>query len=266
MAKRAPEATICLLSALARHDLTDVIPARQDIALPRDRWHPRLSAVVQWHIFEAATFDIGRTTVPVDETTTSACTTRPGPSWTPTAYGTRPARRSPTRRDADGYAAAANQRSFSRSHELSRGDVSTAARPRGTPMTAVRTPPPTRVTLAGSRILGAGSNAKAGTPGARGKGRALKTSYRWTSTRSWNPSSCSPTGCSAPLIRARHRSGPGRPAEPHPDYRSQPRVPSRLGVLRAAKEAPLGGSTAGLVDHLLVLVVEQLLEGAGGAW
>ena len=27
VAKRAPEATICLLSALARHDLTDAIPA-----------------------------------------------------------------------------------------------------------------------------------------------------------------------------------------------------------------------------------------------
>src|SRR5450759_5028537 len=36
VAKRAPEATIYLLSALARHDLTDAIPARQDIALPRD--------------------------------------------------------------------------------------------------------------------------------------------------------------------------------------------------------------------------------------
>jgi predicted transcriptional regulator of viral defense system len=70
VATRAPEATICLLSALARHDLTDAIPARHDIALPRDKWHPRLSGVIQWHSFEAATFDIGRTTVPVDDTTT----------------------------------------------------------------------------------------------------------------------------------------------------------------------------------------------------
>jgi len=59
-----------LLSALARHDLTDAIPARHDIALPRDKWHPRLSGVIQWHSFEAATFDIGRTTVPVDDTAT----------------------------------------------------------------------------------------------------------------------------------------------------------------------------------------------------
>jgi hypothetical protein len=54
---------------LARHDLTDAIPARHDIALPRDRWHPRLSEVIQWHSFEAATFSVGRTTVPVDDTT-----------------------------------------------------------------------------------------------------------------------------------------------------------------------------------------------------
>ena len=70
VAKRAPEATICLLSALARHDLTDAIPARHDIALPRDRWHPRVSGVVRWHSFDRATFDIGRTTVSVDDTTT----------------------------------------------------------------------------------------------------------------------------------------------------------------------------------------------------
>ena len=38
-AQRAPHSTICLLSALARHDLTDAIPPRHDIALPRDAWH-----------------------------------------------------------------------------------------------------------------------------------------------------------------------------------------------------------------------------------
>ncbi|HEY5248255.1 MAG TPA: type IV toxin-antitoxin system AbiEi family antitoxin domain-containing protein [Dermatophilaceae bacterium] len=70
VAKRAPEATICLLSALARHDLSDAIPARHDIALPRGKWHPRLSGVIRWHSFDPATFDIGRTTVPVDDTTT----------------------------------------------------------------------------------------------------------------------------------------------------------------------------------------------------
>lgn len=69
-AQRAPHATICLLSALARHDLTDAIPSRHDIALPRDAWHPRLGPVIHWHSFAPATFDIGRTTVPVDDVTT----------------------------------------------------------------------------------------------------------------------------------------------------------------------------------------------------
>src|SRR5450759_1007957 len=54
----------------ADDDLTDAIPARHDIALPRDKWHPRLGGVVRWHSFDRATFDIGRTTVPVDDTTT----------------------------------------------------------------------------------------------------------------------------------------------------------------------------------------------------
>lgn len=69
-AQRAPHATICLLSALARHDLTDAIPARYDIALPRDVWHPRLGPVIRWHSFDRATFHIGQTAVPVDDTTT----------------------------------------------------------------------------------------------------------------------------------------------------------------------------------------------------
>lgn len=69
-AQRAPRATICLLSALARHDLTDAIPSRHDIALPRGAWHPRLGPVIHWHSFDPATFDVGRTTVPVDDVTT----------------------------------------------------------------------------------------------------------------------------------------------------------------------------------------------------
>lgn len=69
VAERAPRATICLLSALARHDLTDAIPSRYDIALARGAWHPRRSPVIHWHSFDRATFDIGRTTVPVDGVT-----------------------------------------------------------------------------------------------------------------------------------------------------------------------------------------------------
>lgn len=68
-ARRAPEATICLLSALAHHDLTDAIPAQHDLALPRGVWHPHTGAAVRWHSFDPPTFDIGRTTTPVDDQT-----------------------------------------------------------------------------------------------------------------------------------------------------------------------------------------------------
>lgn len=53
-------ATLCLTSALVRHDLTDEIPARIDVALPRGVRQPAVSAPVRWHQFNAATFDIGR--------------------------------------------------------------------------------------------------------------------------------------------------------------------------------------------------------------
>lgn len=60
IAHRAPNATLCLTTALARHGLSDAIPARIDIALPRGRRHPRTQAPVIWHSFDPATFDIGR--------------------------------------------------------------------------------------------------------------------------------------------------------------------------------------------------------------
>ena len=42
VAERAPMATLCLTSALARHELTDEIPSGHDIALPRGLWRPRV--------------------------------------------------------------------------------------------------------------------------------------------------------------------------------------------------------------------------------
>ena len=60
IATRAPEATLCLGSALAHHDLIDDIPSDIDVALPRGRRHPKTAAPVQWHSFDAATFEIGR--------------------------------------------------------------------------------------------------------------------------------------------------------------------------------------------------------------
>ena len=60
IAARAPEATICLTSALTRHDLTDAIPHTIDIALPRGRRHRATAAPVTWHAFAADTFNLGR--------------------------------------------------------------------------------------------------------------------------------------------------------------------------------------------------------------
>jgi len=59
-------ATICLTSALARHDLTDQIPARIDVALPRGTRRPTLDSPVRWHHFAVDTFELGRTMVELD--------------------------------------------------------------------------------------------------------------------------------------------------------------------------------------------------------
>lgn len=60
VALRAPEATICLESALERYDLTDRIASAIDIALPRPRRQPVTLAPVRWHRFDEATFGLGR--------------------------------------------------------------------------------------------------------------------------------------------------------------------------------------------------------------
>lgn len=67
IALRAPEATLCLTSALSFHDLTDVIPTHINVALPRATRPPRVGAPVRWHRFHAETFLVGRETVEVDE-------------------------------------------------------------------------------------------------------------------------------------------------------------------------------------------------------
>ena len=60
IAARVPRATLCLTSALARHDLTDAIPSEIDIALPRGTRRPPTAALVSWHLFAVDTFNIGR--------------------------------------------------------------------------------------------------------------------------------------------------------------------------------------------------------------
>ncbi len=67
IALRAPDATLCLTSALSQHDLTDVIPTVIDVALPRSQRPPRVAAPVRWHRFHEDTFGEGRETLEVDD-------------------------------------------------------------------------------------------------------------------------------------------------------------------------------------------------------
>lgn len=60
VAARAPRATVCLRSALARHGLIDDIPTEIDIAIPRDTRTPALDAPIRWHRFDPSTFNLGR--------------------------------------------------------------------------------------------------------------------------------------------------------------------------------------------------------------
>lgn len=69
IARRAPRATLCLTTALVRHGLTDANPATIDVALPAGSHRPDVTAPVTWHLFDRATFDIGRDTLPVDART-----------------------------------------------------------------------------------------------------------------------------------------------------------------------------------------------------
>ena len=52
--------TLCLTSALVRHDLTDEVPMLIDVAVPRSARLPKVSAPVRWHRFAPATFELGR--------------------------------------------------------------------------------------------------------------------------------------------------------------------------------------------------------------
>lgn len=61
IAAKKPDATLCLLTALSLHDLTDEIPTRSDIAIPRGTQPATVhGAPIAWHRFDADTFSIGR--------------------------------------------------------------------------------------------------------------------------------------------------------------------------------------------------------------
>jgi hypothetical protein len=70
LARRAPQATLCLGTALSRYQLSDEIPAALDIAVPRGTHVPKTRARTRWHRFEPATFEIGRELLQVDPDTT----------------------------------------------------------------------------------------------------------------------------------------------------------------------------------------------------
>lgn len=65
VALRAPQATICLISALVEHELVDDNQGWLDVALPRGQWRPQVASVVRWHSFAVDTFEVGRGEVPV---------------------------------------------------------------------------------------------------------------------------------------------------------------------------------------------------------
>lgn len=68
IATKRPGATLCLLTALSLHELTDEIPARSDIAIPRGTQPVTVHhAPIAWHRFDADTFSIGRTEHPLPD-------------------------------------------------------------------------------------------------------------------------------------------------------------------------------------------------------
>lgn len=67
-ATRRPDGTICLTSALAQHDLTDTIPAALDVAIPRGSRKPASNGMIAWHLFDRATFTIGRDEIQIPGT------------------------------------------------------------------------------------------------------------------------------------------------------------------------------------------------------
>jgi predicted transcriptional regulator of viral defense system len=63
---RAPHAMVCLSSALAYWDLSDEIPGWVDLAVPKGAHRPRIDTPpTRIHVFQADTFDLGRTVIHV---------------------------------------------------------------------------------------------------------------------------------------------------------------------------------------------------------
>lgn len=54
--------------SVAHHELTNVIPATLDVAIPRGSRTPTSTGAIAWHQFDRATFDIGREEIPIPGT------------------------------------------------------------------------------------------------------------------------------------------------------------------------------------------------------
>lgn len=67
IACRVPQGTLCLLTALARHGLTDRIPDRIDVAVPRGSRRPALQSPVDVHVFAKDSFALGRQEIRLGE-------------------------------------------------------------------------------------------------------------------------------------------------------------------------------------------------------
>jgi predicted transcriptional regulator of viral defense system len=67
VAYRVPRGTLCLVTALARHGLTDIIPDRIDIAIPRGSRIPTLRPAIDVHVFAKKTFEMGREEVDITD-------------------------------------------------------------------------------------------------------------------------------------------------------------------------------------------------------
>ena len=67
IAQRALRGALCLITALARHGLTDMIPPRIDIALPRGSRVPTLRKSIDVHVFAREAFDLRREVLAVGE-------------------------------------------------------------------------------------------------------------------------------------------------------------------------------------------------------
>jgi predicted transcriptional regulator of viral defense system len=67
IAYRIPKGTLCLTTALARHGLTDNIPARIDVTIPRGQRIPVLQSPIDIHVLAKDTFELGRGQLKIGE-------------------------------------------------------------------------------------------------------------------------------------------------------------------------------------------------------